>query len=65
MAEIYGWTLPEIDALGDEGRQRVRFMWAVSAIYNEAQQYLDKWQKNQAQSQATLTQLQATRRYER
>lgn len=51
MADRYGWTLAEIDRVD---RARVRRMWAVRALYADAERYLEGWRKSQQRTQNSL-----------
>lgn len=52
MAERYGWTVEDIDRLGQDGRARVRYWWAVKVAHTEASRFLRQWEAQQASNEA-------------
>lgn len=60
MARVYGWTFETIDALGMTGRGRVRDMWIVRALVDEADEHLETWSAAQAGSMRTVERLRGT-----
>lgn len=58
LAEHYGWTPAEIDAVD---RNRVLRWWAVKAVHDQAEQYLSQFMGRWQQTQATVEMLRGSK----
>lgn len=45
---LYGWTLPDVDALDTAARERLRRGLATRELFLEAEEYRRKWARTQA-----------------
>lgn len=62
LAERYGWTLREIDALTDADRERIRGWHATRAIYSEAERFVQNWMRKNAGVVSMVERMRGARR---